>query len=111
MATAFAKEGNGAVAKAAKTAIDEDVGALRKDIDSLRADVGALLKHSGKFADAKAREQLDKGVEVSKEAAGKASETMKSATHDVEERIRANPLAAVGIALGAGVALSMLARK
>lgn len=111
MATAFAKEGNGAVAKAAKVAMNDDMGALRKDVDALRSDVSALLKHSGKFADAKAREKLDEGMEASKGAADKAGETIKTATHDVEDRIRANPLAAVGIALGAGVALSMLARK
>lgn len=111
MATPLAKEANGSIAKAAKVAINEDVGALRKDVDALRADVSALLKHSGKFADAKARQKFDESVEASKQAADDASKSIKAATGEVENRIRANPLAAVGIALGAGVALSMLARK
>lgn len=111
MATAFAKETNNAAAVTAKKAMDSDVGALRKDIDALRADVSALLKHSGTYADVTAREKIEKGVEAGKDAADKAASSIKEASHAVEDRIRENPLAAVGVALGAGVVLSMLYRK
>ena len=111
MATAFAKEGKGVTAEAAKAAVEGDFGALRKDIDALREDVSALLKHSGKLADVKTRQNIEKGVEAGKEAADKAAKSIQSASNAVEDRIRENPLAAVGIALGAGVMLSMLYRK
>lgn len=111
MATAFANEGNGATAESAKLRVNEDLGTLRKDIDSLREDVSALLKHSGKYADATARQNIDKGIQAGKDAADKAAKSLKSASGAVEDRIRENPLAAVGIALGAGVMLSMLYRK
>lgn len=111
MATALNKEAHDTAAAAAKLAVDGDVGALRKDIDALREDVSALLKHSGKFADVKTRQNFEKGVEMSKEAAEKASKSIQSASNAVEDRIRENPLAAVGLALGAGVMLSMLYRK
>ncbi len=111
MATAFANEGNGATAAAAKPAVEGDVNALRKDIDALREDVGALLKHSGKFADVKTRQNIEAGLEAGKEAADKAAKTFKAASGEGENRIRENPLAAVGIALGAGVLISMLYRE
>lgn len=111
MGTAFANEGNGVTAAAAKLAVDGDVSALRKDIDALREDVSALLKHSGKLADVKARQNIEAGVEAGKDAADKAAKSIRSASNAVEDRIRENPLAAVGVALGAGVALSMLYRK
>lgn len=105
------KEVNRAAATSAKLRIDEDVAALRKDIESLRTDVSSLLKHSSKFADAKTRESVEKGVEIGKQAADKATKSFKSATTDVEGRIRQNPLPAVGIALGAGIALSLLLNR
>ncbi len=120
MATAFStstgngsmdKEANAAAAKSARSAIDDDVSALRKDVEALRTDVTSLLKHSSKFADAKTRESLEKGVEFSKAAADEASKKLKSASGRVEDRIRSNPLPAVGIALGAGIALSLLLNR
>lgn len=90
-----------------KTDPSDDIAALREDLKTIREDVGSLFTTLSQSAQVKASKGVDKG----KEAAEKANETLKDTRGYVEDQVRANPLASVGIALGAGFLLAALRRK
>ena len=85
----------------------DDVKELKADLTALRADVKSLLTDAGELLKAKA----DQGVDSGKKLAQKAGNDAVEAKTYAEDKIRSNPLAAVGIAFGVGIVLASLRRK
>lgn len=94
-------------ASSLKSEAQSDYTALKDDIAMLRGDLKSLMEDASGIAKVKAQSGLEKG----KEFADKAGGQIKEARTDVESQIRDNPLAAVGIAFGAGLVLAMLRGK
>lgn len=94
-------------AAAAAKGIDEDVDTLKSDFKTLKEDVSSLMASLGKFTSHKASEGADKTRDMAKSA----SDTAVDAKETVENKIRTNPLMAVGIAAGVGAAVALLSRR
>lgn len=89
-----------------KASTEESMAQLKNDFDALRDDFKSLLDSFGQVARSKSNEGLERGSELADTATEKARDTQAY----VEEQVRANPLAAIGIALGAGFLISSLRR-
>lgn len=85
----------------------EDVDLLKEDIAKLRKDLQSIFGDLKTYASAQAREGVAKGKELAEDA----GDQIEAARDDLQERIREKPLAAVGIAFGAGLLLALLNRK
>jgi ElaB/YqjD/DUF883 family membrane-anchored ribosome-binding protein len=85
----------------------EAMNRLRADFATLKDDARRLWDDVRDVA----REQSTRGVGQGQTIAGQAREQAIDARRDIEDRIRRHPLAAVGIALGAGLLLSSLGRR
>ena len=90
-----------------KTEAEEDYSALKDDIATLRADLKGVIDDIKGIASVRARSGMEKGKKV----ADKAGEQLSETRADVESQIRSNPLAAVGIAFGAGLMLALMRGK
>jgi len=80
--------------------VNEDVAALRKDVDKLMSDLSQI-----------ADQEVDRGVKKTKQVAEKARGGVAQADDTLRETIRENPVAACGTALGAGVIGALLLRR
>ena len=80
--------------------LKEDMATLRKDLQSAFGSLKGL-----------AASKAGDGVEKGKELAHDAGDQLKSARADLQAQIREKPMAAVGIAFGAGLLIAMLGRK
>lgn len=110
MATPRTDKANGknpTMATMKKPEISDDVSALREDLKTLRDDVASLFSTLGQSAQVKA----EKGVDKSKEYAEKAGESLQDTRTYIEGQVRKNPLASIGVAVGAGFLLAALRRK
>lgn len=94
-------------ARAAARNVDSDMDELRNDLKALRGDLAKLLADTGSYASAKSRE----GIERSKALSENAQESVESARATVEDKVRENPLAAIGIAMGVGALLSYMSSR
>lgn len=99
------------IANIAKPDLSADVDALRKDLETLSRDVSKLVGHVSEIGRAHAetglktsKEAIEKGAETAAQKAGEAKSAM-------EDRVRQNPLPAIGLALAAGAALSLLRKR
>ena len=90
-----------------KSKAETDVDTLKDDIAALRADLRQVVTDVSGLASLKAQAGVERGAEL----ASKAGEQIGDAKTAVEGRIRENPLAAIGIAFGAGLVLAMLRRN
>jgi ElaB/YqjD/DUF883 family membrane-anchored ribosome-binding protein len=79
---------------------------LKADFKTLQDDVKKLMATLSGIAKGKSNEGLEKGSEIADDATEKFRDTQAY----VEKQVRSNPLAAVGIALGAGYILAALRR-
>ncbi len=112
MVTKTAPTANGSkeISAAAKAA-SSDVESLKEDIAQLRTDLQSLASNSTRYVKGRSSAEFEKGFEKSKEYASKASKEASNAKDYVEDKVRKNPLASVGIAFGTGVLLAALRRK
>ena len=90
-----------------KAETEGDYAALKDDIAMLRGDLKNVMADMQGLAKVKAQAGVEKGKEFADKASGQFMETRA----DVESEIRKNPLAAVGIAFGAGLILAMMRGK
>ena len=95
---------------AAKAAAN-DVEAIKDDIAKLREDLQSLAGNSTTYVKGRSTAEIDKGLENGRKYAAEASEKARTGKDSVENKVRENPLAAVGIAFGTGVLLAALRRK
>ena len=94
-------------AKDVAQSVDSDIDELRNDLKALRGDLSKLLSDTGSYASAKSRE----GIERSKEWSDRAQQGVDEARTTVEDKVRENPLAAIGIAMGVGALLSYVSSR
>ena len=78
--------------------IESDLGNIKQDLNALKEDFSKLFESIGKAAKSKSNEGVEKGSELADQLGSNAKETQAY----VENQIKARPLAAVGLALGAG---------
>lgn len=97
-------------ADAAKAA-SSDFDALKADIAQLREDMASLASNSGKYMKGRSSAEFEKSVERGKEHAEKASAKAGKSRDYIEDKVRENPLASLGIAFGTGVLIAALRRK
>jgi ElaB/YqjD/DUF883 family membrane-anchored ribosome-binding protein len=84
-----------------------DIDTLKADVKALRDDLANLARRAGNDAAEKAKRKLKEAGDVADDAVKNASEYREM----LEERVREHPLAAVGIALAAGMVLTSLGRR
>ena len=87
--------------------LKDDLDLLKKDMASLRDDMKSTFANLKGFASVQARH----GVEKGKELAEDAGEHLESARADLQAQIREKPMAAVGLAFGAGLLIALIGRK
>ncbi len=100
MSTPSSTSGNGTPGKTDFDTLKADMKALREDLATLLKDTGSLAAHQAKVA-------ADKGRGLASDAGDKAIEYREI----VADKVKENPLAAVGIALAAGYIIASLSRK
>lgn len=104
MSSATSDTGDAAGGEAAGS---PDFDTLKKHVKTLRDDIGALLRDAGAVLQDQAKAYAAKSRAQAGEAGSKAGEYKEA----VKDKVRDHPLAAVGIALAAGLVLSSLSRK
>lgn len=87
--------------------VDSDLDELRGDLKALRADLSKLLTDTGTLASVKSKQSIERGREFSENA----QKSLDTARTTLEEKVRENPLTAVGLALGAGALISFLSSR
>lgn len=80
---------------------------VEEQFEKLRRDIAALTRTLGEFGSRKVDEAADRTAALAADARNR----LKSVEGDFEDRIRANPLAAVGIAAGVGFLVALIARR
>jgi len=101
-----AKSANGAPDMGKPSVSTEAFDKLKGDFAQLSEDVKILLSDAGKAARAESRHTIRKGKALADDAAEQALDAKAA----LEDKIRAHPLTAVGIALGAGILIAALRR-
>ncbi|MFC6200054.1 DUF883 family protein [Ponticaulis profundi] len=86
---------------------EDDFSALKKDISTLQKDFKKLFSDVSDVAKAKKDESISKG----KDAADSAKEQFTEKKSELEGIIREKPLASVGVALGVGAVIALLAKR
>ncbi len=84
----------------------DDIDNLKKDLQSLSDDVKSLFASLGQVA----KSEANKGVDKGKDYADQANDSLTEARTYVEGQVRKSPLAAIGIAAGAGFLIAALRR-
>jgi ElaB/YqjD/DUF883 family membrane-anchored ribosome-binding protein len=82
-----------------------------QDFRTVIEDAEALVSATSEVAGAKvieARKRLADSLELAKEAYERVRQMTFDRVNEVEERVRENPFAAIGIALGVGAFVGML---
>ncbi len=83
----------------------------RKDIETLAAMAGSTAKEAAADAANLATEQLGQLSDDAKEVYARAMEEGRKAGQAAEQKVKDNPLAAVGIAFGVGMLISTLLNR
>ena len=99
--------------------IDKRLGALRSELDALQGDMKGLAGDVADVADGRVHVAMRNAENVAERAYRLAEEAVEQAADDVEtwtngnldsarEAIRAQPLAAIGLSMGAGALLGAI---
>lgn len=88
-----------------------DLAALRKDVGRLAETVGSLVEHQTKAAGRSVAETVGEARDKIQSAAVDAQAGVRAAGAEIATSIERNPLTAVMISFGIGMALGMLSRS
>jgi ElaB/YqjD/DUF883 family membrane-anchored ribosome-binding protein len=91
--------------------LSADLDALRSDIARLSDTMAGLMKAQANSAGAAVRGAVGDAREQLAQAANQAQDSALGAAADLERRIERNPLTAVLIAAGIGLALGMMSKS
>jgi ElaB/YqjD/DUF883 family membrane-anchored ribosome-binding protein len=91
--------------------LTSDLAALRADIARLSDTIAGLVRVQADQAGAAMRGAVGDARDQLSRAAADAQDSARNATVDLEQRIERNPLTAVLIAAGIGMALGMMSRR
>jgi uncharacterized protein YjbJ (UPF0337 family) len=87
--------------------LHHEIQALKDDMKAVRGDLAALAEKAGEVANNEAKRQAGKAEAL----AGDAKAAVESYADLLEDKVRAHPLASVGIALFAGMVISSMGRR
>jgi ElaB/YqjD/DUF883 family membrane-anchored ribosome-binding protein len=96
---------------AASADLSADLVALRADIARLSDTMAGLVRSQANSASAAVKGVMGDARDQLSQAASQAQESALGAAADLERRIEKNPLTAVLIAAGIGMALGMMSRS
>ncbi len=99
--------------------IDTRLGSLRKELNSLQVDIKGLAGEAGDVADGRlhltirnAENVAERAIHLAEEAAGHVADDVETWTNDnldsARESVRAQPLAAIALSMGAGALLGAI---
>lgn len=99
--------------------LDSRLDAIRSDIDQLKDDTKGLASDAGDVANTRAQDAIRAAAAIADRALRLAEDTASGVRDDVEawtndnldmarDRVREQPLSAIGVALGIGVILGAL---
>ncbi len=88
-----------------------DLAALRKDVAGLAETMGELVQHQTKAAGRSVSETVGEARNKIESAAADAQAGVRAAGAEIATSIERNPLTAVMISFGIGLALGMLSRS
>jgi ElaB/YqjD/DUF883 family membrane-anchored ribosome-binding protein len=91
--------------------LSADLAALRADITRLSDSMAGLVKAQANSAGAAMRGVMGDARDQLSQAAGQAQDSAFGVATDLERRIEKNPLTAVLIAAGIGLALGMMSKS
>jgi ElaB/YqjD/DUF883 family membrane-anchored ribosome-binding protein len=91
--------------------LSADLAALRADITRLSDTMAGLVKGQANSAGAAVRGVVGDARDQLSQAANQAQDSALGAAADLERRIERNPLTAVLIAAGIGLALGMMSKS
>ena len=91
--------------------LNSDLAALRADIARLSDTIAGLVRAQADQASAAMRGAVGDARDQLSRAAADAQDSARNAAVDLERRIERNPLTAVLIAAGIGMALGMMSRR
>jgi len=91
--------------------VTSDLAALRADITRLSDTISGLVRVQADQASAVVRGAVGDARDQLSRAAADAQDSARNAAVDLERRIERNPLTAVLIAAGIGMALGMMSRR
>jgi ElaB/YqjD/DUF883 family membrane-anchored ribosome-binding protein len=91
--------------------LNVDLAALRADIARLSDTVAAMMRAQADAAGAAVRGAVGDARDQLSQAASNAQDSAFGAAADLERRIEKNPLTAVLIAAGIGMALGMMSKS
>jgi ElaB/YqjD/DUF883 family membrane-anchored ribosome-binding protein len=91
--------------------LNSDLAALRADIARLSDTIAGLVRVQADQAGATMRGVVGDARDQLSRAAADAQDSARNAAVDLERRIEKNPLTAVLIAAGIGMALGMMSRR
>jgi ElaB/YqjD/DUF883 family membrane-anchored ribosome-binding protein len=91
--------------------LSADLAALRADITRLSDTMTALMRSQADAAGAAVRGAVGEARDQLSQAAAQAQDSAFGAAADLERRIERNPLTAVLIAAGIGMALGMMSKS
>ena len=91
--------------------LNADLTALRADIARLSDTVAAMVRFQADAAGAAVRGAVGDARDQLSQAASNAQDSAYGAAADLERRIEKNPLTAVLIAAGIGMALGMMSKS
>jgi ElaB/YqjD/DUF883 family membrane-anchored ribosome-binding protein len=96
---------------AAAADLSADLAALRADISRLSDTMAGLVRSQANSASAAVKGVMGDARDQLSQAASQAQDSALGAAADLERRIEKNPLTAVLIAAGIGMALGMMSRS
>ncbi len=88
-----------------------DLATLRDDISKLTASVSDLVRTQASTAADTVYGAVDMTRQKFADTTATAQDRVTALSADLESAVERNPLAAIGIALGAGIVIGMLSRK
>lgn len=91
--------------------LSADLAALREDITRLSETMAGLVRSQANSASATVRGAMGDARDQLSQAATQAQDSAFGAAADLERRIERNPLTAVLIAAGIGMALGMMSKS
>jgi ElaB/YqjD/DUF883 family membrane-anchored ribosome-binding protein len=91
--------------------LSADLAALREDITRLSETMAGLVRSQANSAGATMRGAVGDARDQLSQAATQAQDSALGAAADIERRIERNPLTAVLIAAGIGMALGMMSKS
>jgi len=88
--------------------LQQDIEAIKRDLQSLKLELGNLLKDSLEAGQQSARDVADRTTDTVRETARATSDRARASIDCMEEKVRERPLSSVVFAMIAGMIMGAL---